>query len=103
MRPFRECTCLFLHASRISLRMARAQVDSQDGPLDCEVLTGTARYEHPAEVTGVTFHLMTHENAPFGVAAVKMNLDTDNGYTGKIDIRMLDSGTEAQSELPDVK
>jgi hypothetical protein len=78
-------------------------VDWQGGQLTCDVLEGSRRFEHRIGNDETHYLLAVHENVPFGVAAATLSVACDDGVTGTVDFRITDFGTNATSDLPDLK
>jgi hypothetical protein len=78
-------------------------VEWQGGRLTCGVFEGTARREYPVETSEDECRLFLNDAVPFGVAGCTLRMKSSLGYRGTIQYRLTDMGTEAKSDLSNVK
>lgn len=78
-------------------------VDWQRGQLVCNVLVGTIRQEYKVETVKKQYRIAVHDKVGFGVAAVKIEMESDLPYKGTVQFMLTDMGTDAKSGIPDGK
>uniref|UniRef100_A0A7C2NW53 DUF3108 domain-containing protein n=1 Tax=Schlesneria paludicola TaxID=360056 RepID=A0A7C2NW53_9PLAN len=81
----------------------RQKVAWQEGTLDCSVVEGVVQEKFTYDRTLGRCRLAVHESVPFGFASARLEIDNADGEHGVISLSLIDFGTNAVSELPDVK
>jgi hypothetical protein len=96
---------LFISAPIKNLKKTnqRRTVEWQGGQLTCEVFEGSGRFEHKVGNDETHYLLSVHERMPFGVAGATLDVKGDDGETGTVEIRVVEFGANAISDLPDLK
>lgn len=75
-------------------------VDWQQGQLACSVLEGSNQYTTQTEKISARYRLAVNPKVPFGVAAAKVEIESNDGYKGTLQYSLIDMGTGAVSDLP---
>jgi hypothetical protein len=81
----------------------KGTVDWQQGKLECQIATLQRHDKFPADETDIVYRVLLHPQVPMGVAGAKLSVTDSEGVKGTIEYSLLDMGTNAKSELPDVK
>lgn len=90
-------------------KLPKETVDSKLGKLDCEGVRGVTTIDGPRGAKmRVSYECRLHDKAPFGVVSCRMNfvmLGDDGTVQGVVigNLRALEAGKNAKSELPDLK
>lgn len=78
-----------------------AAVPIQKGKLKTRIFRGTAIHKFNVEICRNKYELQLSEKVPFGTAAAKITLKSNNGYTGTIEYSLQAMGTNAKSDFKD--
>jgi hypothetical protein len=85
-------------------KLDKEVVDSPLGALECEGLSGTARFREGEREAKFTFHSRLHSKAPFGLVssqiAFEFQRDGQLVESGNAVLKLVDTGKDAESALP---
>lgn len=85
---------------------AKEAIETQNGKLECDVITGTNQLEVGGLKIAMTTRLLHSEKIPFGMAGGKLEFAVTvngNSQTIKAEFTFKESGKDAKSALPDVQ
>ncbi|HUQ69046.1 MAG TPA: hypothetical protein VM165_05960, partial [Planctomycetaceae bacterium] len=81
----------------------RETVAWQRGTLDCAIVEGQVKDSFTYDRVTGRCRFVVHESVPFGFAAVHLKIDNADAEHGVVSLSLIDQGTDAVSDLPNVK
>jgi hypothetical protein len=86
-------------------KLKKKVVKTKLGEFECEGVRGNLSIEQGSETIQVEYRIRLHDKAPFGVVAMRMNIDVRrNGEArskGELNLKLVEIGKGAKSALPD--
>lgn len=78
-------------------------VESKLGKLECAGVSGLIEFMERGRTSKITGDIRRHAKAPFGVVSVDWRIEVDGSEQGKLTLKLNETGTDAESELPDLE